>query len=90
MSASARRVAIVTNAGGPAILAADAAEAAGLVIPEFSKELKAKVAEFLPTAAGLGNPVDMIASAGPDHYRQVIATVLSPVPKVIAPDRDSA
>ncbi|MBM4071776.1 MAG: GNAT family N-acetyltransferase [Planctomycetes bacterium] len=71
-----KRVAIVTNAGGPAILCADACETAGLVIPEFSAATKERLRSFLPAAAGLGNPVDMIASAGAELYRQAVETVL--------------
>jgi acetate---CoA ligase (ADP-forming) len=72
-----RRVAILTNAGGPGILCADTCEAGGLIVPELSKATKAHLATCLPPQASLGNPVDMIASAGPDHYRQTIATLLA-------------
>jgi acetyl coenzyme A synthetase (ADP forming)-like protein len=72
-----RRVAIVTNAGGPGILCADTCEAGGLVVPELSTATKARLSTFLPPQASLSNPVDMIASAGSDHYRQTIETLLS-------------
>jgi acyl-CoA synthetase (NDP forming) len=72
-----RRVGIVTNAGGPGILCADACETVGLTVPELSQEVKARLATFLPPAAGLGNPVDMIASASPEHYRRTIEIVLN-------------
>ncbi len=78
-----RRVAIVTNAGGPGILCADACEAEGLSISEFSESVRKKLSSFLPSAASVTNPVDMVASAGPDSYRQTIATVLA------SPDIDS-
>jgi acetyl coenzyme A synthetase (ADP forming)-like protein len=71
-----RRVAMVTNAGGPAILCADACEAAGLLVPELTAETKARLADFLPAAASPKNPVDLIASATPDHYRRAIETLL--------------
>ncbi len=71
-----RRVAIVTNAGGPAILCADACEAAGLTVPELSGATRARLAAFLPRTASLGNPVDMIASAGAADFGQTIRTVL--------------
>ena len=71
-----RRVAIVTNAGGPAILCADACEAGGLSVLELTAETKARLAIFLPTTASLKNPVDLIASATPDHYRRTIQTLL--------------
>ena len=69
------RVAIVTNAGGPAILCADACEANGLVVPALPGTVRAELAAFLPAAASTGNPVDMIASAGPEDYRRAIATL---------------
>jgi acyl-CoA synthetase (NDP forming) len=71
-----RRVAIISNAGGPAILCADACEAAGLSVPEFSEKTRARLAAFLPRTAGLGNPVDMIASATPADFARAIPTVL--------------
>ena len=71
-----RRVAIVTNAGGPAILCADACEAGGLIIAEFSDVTRSRLAALLPVAASVANPVDMIASATPQQYAQVIETVL--------------
>jgi acetate---CoA ligase (ADP-forming) len=72
-----RRVAIVTNAGGPGILAVDACEAAGLTVPAFSAETHRRLAEFLPQEASMGNPVDMVASAGPEEYRRAIEVVLT-------------
>src|SRR5215831_62270 len=63
-----RRVAILTNAGGPGILAADACEAEGLELPPLSDSTTAALRAFLPAAASVGNPVDMIASATPDQY----------------------
>jgi len=71
-----RRVAIVTNAGGPAILCTDACEAGGLMVPELSDGTKARLASFLPAAAAVKNPVDLIASASPEQYRQGIETIL--------------
>ena len=71
-----RRVAIVTNAGGPGILCTDACEAGGLNVPELSEETKAQLRTFLPSSASVSNPVDMIASAGADSYRRTIETVL--------------
>lgn len=72
-----RRVAIVTNAGGPGILAVDACEAAGLTVAELSSDTRARLASFLPPVASLGNPVDMVASAGPDEYRRAIEVALT-------------
>jgi acetate---CoA ligase (ADP-forming) len=69
------RVAILTNAGGPAILCADACEASGLLVPPLPEDLRRELASFLPAEAGLANPIDMIASASADHYRRAIATL---------------
>lgn len=71
-----RRVGIITNAGGPAILCADACEMHSLVVPPLSKEVQAGLAEFLPAAASMANPIDMIASAAPASYQRCIATIL--------------
>jgi acetyl coenzyme A synthetase (ADP forming)-like protein len=71
------RVAIVTNAGGPGILAADACEACGLVLPSPTLETVAMLRSFLPAQAGLSNPIDMIAAASPDDYARTIAVVAS-------------
>ena len=70
------RVAILTNAGGPGILAADACEANGLGLPTLSDDTRAELRSFLPAAASVGNPVDMLASAPPDHYRRALAAIL--------------
>ena len=67
-----RRVAIVTNAGGPAILAADACESNGLIVPPLSAATQARLRAFLPAAASVTNPVDMIASATPEHFERTI------------------
>lgn len=71
-----RRVAIVTNAGGPGILAADACESAGLSVVRFSEFTRAKLQAALPAVPSVQNPVDMIASAGPDEYERTVDTVL--------------
>jgi acyl-CoA synthetase (NDP forming)/RimJ/RimL family protein N-acetyltransferase len=69
-----RRVAIVTNAGGPAILCADACESGGLGLPELSPRLRARLAEIAPGAA-TANPVDMLAAAGPDAFHAAFAAI---------------
>jgi len=62
------RVAILTNGGGPGILAADACESNGLLVPELAQGTLDALAEFLPIEAGIRNPVDMIASASAEAY----------------------
>jgi len=62
------RVAIITNAGGPGIMAADAAESLGLKMVAPSKESDAKLRTFMPAAGAFGNPIDVIGDADPDRY----------------------
>jgi acetate---CoA ligase (ADP-forming) len=71
------RVAIVTNAGGPGILAADACEANGLTVASLTSATTTALRAFLPPAASVTNPVDMIASASAEHYRRTIEAVLA-------------
>ncbi len=70
-----RRVGVVTNAGGPGILLADACEAQGLELPELTPPTLATLRSFLPATAGLANPIDMIASATPEQYERAITAV---------------
>ena len=72
-----RRVGIVTNAGGPGVLCADACQAAGLQVAELSEALRAKLAEGLPAAASVANPVDMLAAAPAAHYRRTVELVVA-------------
>jgi acetyl coenzyme A synthetase (ADP forming)-like protein len=69
------RVAIVTNAGGPGILAADACEGLGLSVPELTEETKRELRSFLLPIAGTKNPVDMTSVASASDYARVISTV---------------
>ena len=70
------RVAIITNAGGPGIMATDACEANGLDVPPLTEATNAALRAFLPAEASVKNPVDMIASATADGYRGAIPLVL--------------
>ncbi|HVW31369.1 MAG TPA: GNAT family N-acetyltransferase, partial [Acidimicrobiia bacterium] len=72
-----RRVAIVGNSGGPGVLAADACEAAGLDVPELSPATQEALRGCLPPAAGVRNPVDMMASAGPATYQAALRVLLA-------------
>lgn len=69
------RVGVVTNAGGPGILLADACEAHGLKLPELAAPTLATLRSFLPAHAGFANPIDMTASATADHYRRAITAI---------------
>lgn len=70
-----KRVGILTNAGGPGIMCADACEAAGLEVPELPAEVRGELAGLLAAEASLANPVDMIATATAEQYRQAIGTL---------------
>ncbi len=72
-----RGVAIITNAGGPGILAADACESRGLGLPPLEKTTTETLRSFLPPEATIGNPVDMIASATGEHYGKAVEAVLA-------------
>lgn len=72
-----RRVAVLTNAGGPGILCADMSESAGLTLPVLSPSTQAALQAFLPTTASVANPVDMVASAPPNQYRQAIEVLMA-------------
>jgi acetate---CoA ligase (ADP-forming) len=74
---SGPRAAILTNAGGPAILAADACEANGLELPQLGLATRDALQAFLPPAASIGNPVDMLASAPPEHYERATRLLLA-------------
>jgi len=67
-----RRVGILTNAGGPAILAADTCEAQGLTVPVLAQETQTALRAVLAPAASVTNPIDMTATATAEHYRQAI------------------
>ena len=70
-----RDVAIVTNVGGPAILCADACEAQGLRVPLLAEDTRQRLQALLPAEASVANPIDMIATASAEQYRQVIEVV---------------
>jgi acetyltransferase len=75
------RVGIVTNAGGPGILATDAVEHAGLEIPRLTNETVQALKDYLPGAASAANPVDVLGDALADRYEHAIELVLDD-PKV--------
>ncbi|MHB8682530.1 MAG: bifunctional acetate--CoA ligase family protein/GNAT family N-acetyltransferase [Acidimicrobiales bacterium] len=72
-----RRVGIVGNAGGPGVLAADACVGHGLEVPELSADTQAALRGFLDPGAGVGNPVDMVASAGAAEYAKSVSLLLA-------------
>jgi acetyl coenzyme A synthetase (ADP forming)-like protein len=70
------RVAILTNAGGPAIMATDAVIQYGLRLAELSGRTRRRLQAFLPPEASLANPVDMIASASDRNYGRAVRILL--------------
>lgn len=68
-------LAILTNAGGPAVLATDAAARHGAQIAELSPETIEALNQFLPEAWSHSNPVDLLGDAGPDRYRKALEVV---------------
>jgi len=73
---SGDRIGIVTNAGGPGILATDALEHAGLDIPRLGHETVEALTDYLPGAASAANPVDVLGDALADRYKHAIRLVL--------------
>jgi acetyltransferase len=70
-----KRLAIVTNAGGPAILCTDSCIARGMELAELSAATRRALAKALPPEASLDNPIDMIASADANRYRAALSAV---------------
>jgi len=71
------RVAIVTNAGGPGIIATDMTVSSGLELAEFSEKTVEELRKYLPPTANFHNPVDVIGDATRDRYENALATVIS-------------
>jgi acetate---CoA ligase (ADP-forming) len=71
------RIAIVTNAGGPGIIATDMSEQSGLKLAKFSAETVKELKKYLPVTANFQNPVDVIGDAAKDRYENTLATVLA-------------
>ncbi|MFQ5421949.1 MAG: acetate--CoA ligase family protein, partial [Anaerolineae bacterium] len=69
---SGNRLTIITNAGGPGVIATDALIASGSLLAELSDETMVKLNEVLPPHWSHNNPIDVLGDAGPDRYRDVI------------------
>ncbi|MFQ5746819.1 MAG: acetate--CoA ligase family protein [Gemmatimonadota bacterium] len=70
------RVAILTNAGGPGILIADACEGSGLEVRPLCAGTREALREGLPEEASVANPVDMIATASAEEFRRALGIVI--------------
>ncbi len=71
-----RRVVIVTNSGGPGVLAADRAEELGLEVAELSIAAKEKLSEFLPSHCAIKNPIDITVEGTGEGYRKTLLVAL--------------
>lgn len=71
------RVAVLTNAGGPAILATDALVSSGLEMAQLSKTTQTKLRAMLVPEASIGNPVDMVAGATASNYKSALGVLLA-------------
>ncbi len=70
------RVGIITNTGGPAVIATDELVSEGLIIPSLSEKAIAKLKETQLPEASLGNPVDVVATGGGKHFRGALDVLM--------------
>jgi len=94
-----KRVAIITNAGGPGIMAADAVENLGLEVAKIDENIAATLKEKLPAAASVLNPVDVLGDADPERYATAVdaiqddpgvdAILAIVVPVAVTPNEDT-
>ena len=78
------RVAIVTNSGGPGVLAADRAEELGLSVTEPSSQAKSALGEFLPPHCAIKNPIDLTVEGNEAGYRRTLEVLLPEYDAVVA------
>lgn len=71
------RIAIITNGGGPGVLAADRTVELGLTLAQFSDSTRQTLEQALPDYWSHGNPIDIIGDAPPDRYRQALDACLA-------------
>ncbi len=73
---ASRRIAIVTNSGGPGVMAADRAEEVGLEVAEPSAAVQEALGEFLPDHCAIKNPIDLTVEGTEDWYRRTLSAML--------------
>ena len=71
-----KRVLLLSNSGGPGVLAADQATVEGLVLPELPAAMAEKLRGFLPPEASIANPLDLLADARAERFAATLATAL--------------
>jgi acetate---CoA ligase (ADP-forming) len=69
------RTAIITNAGGPAVMASDAVDRAGLTLAPLAEETRSRLSRELPSAASVSNPVDILGDATSELYQAALEIV---------------
>jgi len=69
-------VAIISNAGGPGVISADAVASAGLELAEFDTQTKEELSKILPRSSSILNPVDVLGDALADRYIQAAEIIL--------------
>ncbi len=74
---SGDRVAIVTNAGGPGAMCADACQADGVDVPILPGDVQQRLSAFLPPGASVSNPVDMLSLSTADDYGHSVQTLIN-------------
>ncbi len=67
-----RRTAVITNAGGPGIMSADALENSGMIVARLSEKMADELKKKLPAAASIGNPIDVLGDADPQRYAMAV------------------
>lgn len=79
-----KKIGVITNSGGPAVLATDKLEELGLEVSEPSKNLKNRLKELLPPNVSLGNPFDLLAYGGAEYFAKVSKTIASEYDALLA------
>ncbi|MCM8766663.1 MAG: acetate--CoA ligase [Candidatus Omnitrophica bacterium] len=72
-----KNIGIITNAGGPSVMAVDTIEEIGLKLAKFSPQTIERLKSFLPSASNVYNPVDVLGDAKADRYEKAIECVIS-------------
>jgi acetyl-CoA synthetase (ADP-forming)/acetyltransferase len=75
---------VITNSGGPAVLATDKLEELGLMVSEPSESLKNKLKKILPPHVSLGNPFDLLAYGGAENFARVSKAISSEYDAILA------
>jgi len=75
--ANGKRLAIITNGGGPGIIATDRAVDLGIAVPDLSEATQRRLKELLPIRGSVANPVDLLAGATPERYHDAVTACLA-------------